>query len=382
MRSLEPDKDFSAFTTYKLIRPIEWVAPLLQATNMVTSIINDKYLPYGRTVMVGLAVLHIALAIFSVCHRGSLTRGGAWPAAWAASMLVMPLILVHLIAPGDYGSTGVGFQMGGYAMITLAVFAFHPWWIHFPNRLTQWSVQVTLVLIVAFEPLLLVGSMRNWELDAAHYKSALVHAIWVAVWYAVGMGIGALCRIAVEGEREALLTSFREALLGLHNIASTAAIRIESGEDARQVAREFKAAVNRRQRRLLTKDARISVASILSDAIEMFGTALRVPPESPGMVSLHRDTAIPFEDGLHSLLKNIVVHGGGVGEVEFETDGHLAVLSVRDCGPGFNESRLDDEGGNLFLIRQNIRKVGGELRKLPSENGSVLQLTVPFNPSR
>src|SRR5947207_13861995 len=84
-----------ARTTYKLIRPFEAMALLLQATNLAMSGINDRYRASVLPVLFGLAALHLVLAVLVVRYPGPLTRGYAWTAVWVAAMFVMQLVVVH-----------------------------------------------------------------------------------------------------------------------------------------------------------------------------------------------------------------------------------------------------------------------------------------------
>lgn len=371
-----PSRALHARTTYRLIRPIEVVAFLLQATNIAASLLNDRYRQPQQLVMAGLLVVHLGLAWFCVHHRGPLTRGGLWTAVWPATMLVMPLVVANSVAPGDYASTGVGVQMGGYAMITLAVFVFHPWWQRFPSRWSRWLAETALVLAVALEPFLILAHMRNWELPTAHLKSLLVHAIWTVVWYAVGLGIKELCRIAVVTESNALTKSYDEALDGFHTHVETSYLRLKAGHDMRAVADELKTAIYDRRRLLLMETERVPLAALVKNAVRLFGDELIASYRGPGPVNAHRDAAMLLEQGLKDLLKNVVVHGGGRAEIELTTRGREAVLVVRDFGPGFDG--IDATTENLAQLRERARRAGGDLVQVPRERGTTMRLTVPL----
>jgi signal transduction histidine kinase len=290
--------------------------------------------------------------------------------------VVMPLVVANSVAPGDYASTGVGVQMGGYAMISLAVFVFHPWWRRLRRNWHRWPVEALLVLAVALEPLLVLGRMRNWDLSLVHQKSLLVHAIWTVVWYAVGLGIKKLCEIAVITESKALTKSYDEALDGFHVHVETSYLRLRAGHDMREVANELKQAIYDRRRLLLMENEDVSLAAALRNARRLFGDELQSTYRGPGPVSAHRDAALLLEQGLKDLLKNVVVHGGGRAEIELVVRDRAAVLTVRDFGPGF--AGIDESMVNLAQLRDRAREAGGDLEKLPSERGAVLRLTVPL----
>src|SRR5438309_2140739 len=69
-----PGAELLATTTYKLIRPFEATALLLQAVNLFASPINDRYQRFGVPVVLALGVAHLALAGLVLRHRGPLTR--------------------------------------------------------------------------------------------------------------------------------------------------------------------------------------------------------------------------------------------------------------------------------------------------------------------
>lgn len=369
-------------TTYKLIRPIEVVALLLQATAIMTSLLNDSYQLPERHVMEALCVLHFGLALLCLRYRGPLTRGALWPAVWVAAILVMPLVLVRLIAPGDFALSGYGVQIGAYQMVGLAAFALHPWWRRVRIPVVRWVVKATLVAAVAVEPLLIVGRMWRWELRSEQLNSVAMFAIWTVAWYFVGEGINALCRIAVALESEALLKSYNEALDGFHTYVEAAYMRLRAGHDLREVASELNRVIYERRRLLLLEAPRVSVAAIFRNATRLFGDELRVTYHGPGPVTVSPDLAMVLERGLMDLLKNVVAHGGGEAEVLFEVGGEEAALTVRDHGPGFAAEQLEVAAGNLYGLRSSARDLGGDLVMLPSDGGSALRLTVKLRPGR
>jgi signal transduction histidine kinase len=284
------------------------------------------------------------------------------------------------VAPGDYGATGVGIQMGGYAMIALAVFTFHPWWRTLRTASVRWTVAVVMVAVVALEPMAILWRMKGGDLSAANVKSLAVHAIWTVVWYAVGQGVNALCRIAVTAESKALVKSYDEALDGFHTHVESAYLRLQAGHDLREVADELNRVIYERRRLLLLQTERVSAAAILKNATRLFGDELDASYESPGPLSVDRDSAMLLEQGLKDLLKNVVRHGGGRADISLVVEGHDAVLVVRDHGPGFDG--IGPRADNLRRLRTLAQDVGGDLIKVPSDTGAVMRLTVPLNPRR
>jgi hypothetical protein len=363
-------------TTYKLIRPIEVVALLLQGTSIMTSLLNDPYREPQRHIMEALCVLHFGLALLCLRYRGPLTRGGTWPAVWVAAMLVMPLVVASLIAPADYASGGYGVQMGTYQMLALAVFAFHPWWRRLSRPALRWAVKAALVTVVVVEPLLIAAWMWRWDVSTDQLKSVSMYAIWTVAWYLVGEGVNALCRIAVAVESEALLKSYNEALDGFHTYVEAAYMRLKAGHNLRDVASELNRVIYERRRLLLLDAPRVSVAAIFKNATRLFGDELRVTYRGPGPVTVYQDVAMVLERGLMDLLKNVVAHGGGEAEVTLEVRDETAALTVRDFGPGFAAGELEVATSNLHQLRDSARRLGGDLVKPPSDVGAVLRLTL------
>src|SRR5689334_10378590 len=84
-------------TTYKMIRPFEAMALLLQATNLATSAANDRYSASARQIVLVLAATHLVLAIVVLRYCGPLTRGHAWTAVWVAAMFTVQAAVANLL---------------------------------------------------------------------------------------------------------------------------------------------------------------------------------------------------------------------------------------------------------------------------------------------
>lgn len=369
-----------AKTTYKLIRPFEAVALLLQATNLFASAVNDRYRGFGVPVVLGLGVAHLAAAGWALRHRGPLTRGRSWTAAWIAMIFVVQMLLAHLLAPGDFAAYGVGVPMGNYALIPLAVFAFYPWG-GFRDVMRRRLIECGLIVAIVLHPLLIVGLMNRWDLTGEHVRSVVQYGVWALVWFLVGKGVAWLCRIAVDVETKALSESYETALGDLHTHVDNAARKIEAGYDAREVARTLRELTATRRRQLLMGEENVGAVDIFKNAVRAQGDrlTLRSSPNLGGL-TIPREQAILLDQGLADLLKNAADYGGGDVELGFTLEGSTMTLDVRDFGPGLAQQKFDDPSSNLQHLRARLLERGGDLqlRSPGLGGGTAVRLTLPI----
>lgn len=377
-----PSVELLATTTYKLIRPFEAMALLLQATNLFASAINDRYRPAGLPIVLALGVVHLAFASLVLRYRGPLTRGRTWTAAWIAMIFVVQMSLAHLLAPGDFAASGVGVPMGNYALIPLAVFAFYPWG-GFRDVGRRRLIEAGLITAIMLHPLLILGLMHRWQLTGVHVRSVALYAGWALVWFLVGKGMAWLCRIAVQVETEALSASYTTALGDLHTYVERAAEQIEAGYEAREVAQRLRQLTVTRRRQLLLQDDNVGAVDIFKNAIRAHGDRLRLlSGPALGGLTVPREHAILLDQGLADLLKNVVVHGGGSVEMDLVVADSTMTLDVRDRGPGLEPRQFDAPGSSLQRLRARLVERGGdlELRPAPPGGGAAVRLTLPLQP--
>ncbi|GAA3036292.1 ATP-binding protein [Actinokineospora globicatena] len=379
-----PDVVLLAATTNKLLKPFEAVVLLLQATNLVMSAVNDRYRPGAIWIVVVLGIVHLALAVLVLYQRGPLTRGHAWTFTWIAMIFVVQLALAHLLAPGDFASYGNGVPLGNYALIPLTVFAFYPWG-GFRSSRQRWAIECGLVVAVALHPLLIIGLLRRWDLTTMHLRSVALYAVWAVVWFLVGKGIAWLCRIAVQVEKEALTRSYEAALGDFHSHVESAARRIDSGQDPREVGRELRETTYQRRRQLLLQEHNAGAVDIVKNAVRLHGDQLTLlsSPEM-GALTIPREQAIVLEQGLADLLKNVVDHGGGAVDLKFALHGATMVFDVTDRGPGLAPGTFADPASNMQRLRASLVALGGDLvlREPGPEGGAALRLTLPLRADR
>lgn len=379
-----PSVELLAATTSKLIKPFEAVVLLLQATNLVMSAVNDRYRDGAIPIVLTLGVLHLALAVLVVYRRGPLTRGHAWTSVWIAMIFVVQLALANLLAPGDFAAYGNGVPMGNYALIPLTVFAFYPW-DGFRNPLRRRAIECALIVAIASHPLLILGLMHRWDLTAAHVRSVAQYAVWAVVWFLTGKGIAWLCRIAVQVETEALTRSYEVALGDFHSHVESAARRIDSGHDPRQVGRELRETTYARRRQLLLQEHNVGAVDIVKNAIRLHGdrlTLLSVP--RLGALTIPRERAIVLEQGLADLLKNVVDHGGGAVALDFALDGDTMIFDLRDNGPGLAPEAFAEPASSMQRLRRRLLEWGGDLlqRDAGTGAGAAIRLVLPLRPAR
>lgn len=366
--------------TYRLIRPFEAVALLLQAMNLFASAVNDRYQAYGLPIVIALGFVHLGLAGAALRYRGPLTRGKTWTAAWIAMIFVVQMLFAHILAPGDYAAYGVGVPMSNYSLIPLAVFAFYPWGEFRDARRRRFT---ELCLIVAFvaHPAVIIALMSRWNFTSEHLRSLAQHAVWAVVWFLVGKGIARLCRISAQVQTDALTESYHTALGDLHTHVDGAARQIEAGQDPREVARGLRELVATRRRQLLLADSNVGVVDIVKNAVRAFGDRLHLQSAPHiGALTIPRESAILLEQGLADLLKNVVEHADGVVDMEFIQDGDTMVLDVRDHGPGLEAERFAEPGSGLSTLRARLKERGGDLELLPAppDGGAAVRLSLPI----
>ncbi|KAA2247308.1 sensor histidine kinase [Solihabitans fulvus] len=374
----ESDKDFNYRTTYKLLRPFEAVALLLQAANLVGALFNDNYGPNGVRILVALTVAHFLGAVWTVRHRGPVTSGAYWAGVWVAITFVVQLAIAHLIHPGDFGGYGNGIQAGNFSLITLTILAFYPWRGRFQRR----SIEVALLCAVAFQPILIIGIMNSWSFSTEQARSLVQYAVWAIVWFLVGKGMAKLCRIAVQAELKATVSAYDVTLGEIHSSVETAIDRIANGESSKRAAIDLRKIVYRHRRQLLLAYRQVGAVEIFKNTYWLFGgqlTLLSTP--RLGGLTFSNERAKLIEECLVNSLKNVVRHGGGRVHVALELHhGNVVVLTIRDEGPGMAQDDFDMVGSTMQRIKVRAKEMGGDFRLItPSITGAEVRLSLPLH---
>jgi hypothetical protein len=374
-----PNVELLAETTYKLIRPFEAMALLLQATNLFMSAVNDRYRPGALPLLFVLGTVHLVLAAMVVRYRGPLTRKHAWLGAWIASIFTTQMLIARLLEPGDFAAYGNGVPVGNYSLIPLAVLAFYPWG-RFRNDRQRLLIEAVLLVAVSLHPLLILHLMHDGHLTSENWRSLLQYVIWAVVWVLIGKGLARLCRIAAHEQSQALLASYEAAVGDFHSYVDSAGRRIAAGHDAREVAEWLRNVTHERKRRLLMVRERTPASEIVQRAVDAQGSLIpdrRLP--QVGNLTLPPVTADVLEWALADLVKNVAWYGDGRLEIDFTLEGSTMIWDVRDHGPGL--SPQDFQGGsNLPTVQRALRNQNGDLqlRPPPSGGGTALRIILPL----
>jgi signal transduction histidine kinase len=263
------------------------------------------------------------------------------------------------------------------------MFAFYPW-TGFREPAKRRTIEAGLILAVVVHPIVIVGLMTRWHFTAGHVRSFAVYAVWAVVWFSVGKGISWLFRIAVQGETEALTASYDATVGDLHTYVDNAVLAIESGDDPHEVAVRLRVHIAERRKELTKVEDHVAAVSIFENAIRAYAgrLELRSTPEV-GTFTIPREHAILVDHGLSDLLKNVVVHGEGVAELDLVVRDGVMILDVRDFGPGLARDQFDEPDTSLQRLRRRLHRHGGDLQlRHPGGSGAAVRLSLPVRPRR
>jgi signal transduction histidine kinase len=382
--ALLSDDELEQRTTRILASALEATALLVQAVNLVVSAAIETLTPTGLHIMWALALVHLVFADIARRTRGPLTRGGVWAILWIGSVILMPLLIAHLVLPYQYASGAGCVQLCTYPTAPVALFSIYPWigsdWLHLRP-----AIELGILVVVVFEPLLIVRILRDGELSMTNYQSIAVSGLWNLTAYATGKAVRRLCSMAVARLIELQRDNYDEFFRYLHTQVegAIAVIQREKGsrDDVLARLRDLYSSLVRRRLDMQLVHSQIEVAPLFVDTLRVFGNALQIyrSPRLDGLV-LDRQVAVLVHQTLGDLLKNATQHGAhGLG-VDFSYDSNMVTLEVDDDGPGFSAAVLDDPATSLNRLRRDARSLGGDLRQISEEgNGSRMRLTLPIN---
>lgn len=388
-QALTHNQQLTAITTQRLVRSLESVGLAFQAATIMLSTRFDNFPPPGRTFLYTAAAIHLIAALVSLRAPGPLTRGAAWPMVWTALAFAIPVLTARLIAPGDYASNAIGLSMGGYGMAPAAALAFNKW--PGPQRpVAQRLIQVAILAGLIVEPLLLLGMVSSWQFTSTNYSSISVSGGWLALSYLAGIGIGSLCHTAAEDQINAQQRSYQALFNLLHSHISAAMMAIQrSAGDEDAVSRALSSLRQRiaeQSAELLLVRDRVPLSALSKEtlrALEGVITFVGDPPRF-GPLTVRQEVGVLLHRGLGDFLKNVLEHGGGRANVSFTLEGRVAILSVRDYGPGIAASALEDPANSLNRLRLDARILGGDVIVGPSKeeaSGTLAILMAPLDPN-
>lgn len=384
------DRRLARQTTKKLVGRIEGVAILAQAIWIVSTATVDRVTPTGQYILYVIAGIHIVGAALAFIKGGPFVRGGPWMMIWIGTALTMPLVMANLVPFGAYGSTAACVQLCGYPVPPVIFVAFYPW-IRIEREFLRPGLDVALLAAIVIEPLILILA-TNERMTPSNWASWVVSSSLYLLAYAVGKGVGAMCRTATIEQLKAQRAAFREFYNLLHdNVEST--LGAVEGHFARgdydkalEALRGLDAAVKSERVTLELSDEQVYLPKIVEiRASEFAGVIPELNVEPAGGLTARRPVATLINRALGALLKNVdeCAKRGRINiaaKIALWSADDFLCLEVADNGPGFSAEVLNDPRKNLGILRQRARELGGDLVMVDrDEPGAQLQLWVPLH---
>ena len=373
------DEDLARHTTQRLVGKLEAVALVVQATGLTTTATIDKLMPGGQQLLYGLAVVHIALAIVVLRVGGPFRWGAGWAGVWLGLVFVMPLIMAHLVAPTQYGSSPACVPLCGYANGPFLIMAFYPW-IHPRFTSIRPVLEVTLIVALGVEQFLLVHTLQG-QLTSTNVTSVLSGLLGNTTAFLVGKAVGSMCRRAARAQLEQQHENYEEFFNFLHSHVKGSILAIKkkgvSADSALSQLRYLDEVVTTRRLQMMGFTGNVPLAAIFKEHIRRFEGSVGRAPQI-GALSVDRTAAQLIDRALGDLLSNAVHHGSRV-DIDFTRHDGLLRLQVSDDGPGLPDDVLDDPSTSLFRLRRDARSVGGDLTaQQAAQPGACLVFSVPI----
>lgn len=362
----------------------EWFVVSWQALVCAGSLTIDDYRGGWPqfTILVVTALHLVAVPIFAR-NGGPFSHGGKLIVAALLWALLFPCAMLLLVDSTSDTSRLAGVPMGNYVVSTLTVFAFYPWWRGRKTRQVRVYELLYVATAVTLPGIVVLACLTGPT--TVGYKSAASIAAFNVAGYVLGRTIRRICRVAIEQQVEVQQQSYDEFFNFLHSHvkAGIAAIRAEWGNTAamREKLEELEQAVSDRRIEFLLSGERVPLAALFSERIRTFaGTLILTETPRVGPLTVPRAVGLLISRALGDLLKNAVLHGGNVVAVRAETGRDQLTLEICDDGQGFDPAFLDDDNLSIARLRRSARDLGGDLKNLEAENGTVLRLVVPLDP--
>jgi hypothetical protein len=370
-----------------LVSRLEGVALLVQAIWIYITVRADDLDTTGTTILLAAAGAHLAAAAASAWTNGPSARGGPWMAAWIGAAFIVPPLMANLIPYGTYGNTASCVQLCGYPVPLIVMIAFYPWLQStaiLARRLSTLMIMVGVLLM----PLAVIAATHD-RMRPENWVSWISTILSYIAAFILGQAIAIICKRAIAGITNAYRSAFDYFTQIVHsNVgAALAAARMQQADgDIEGVI----STLDRLQRDIRKKRAEgarvfrttVFVSDIIADAADLHGAWIEhlELPRSGG-ISVSGRIAVVIELTLGGLLKNAHMYARGSHvKITCEHDLLEVRIGVVDHGRGFDGSGLDQPGTNLNDLRTESRKVGGDLRIRPQEEGTHLELVVPFRP--
>ncbi|GAA3738151.1 ATP-binding protein [Salinactinospora qingdaonensis] len=381
------DRELARSVIRRLVGNLEWVALLLQTSELVKTALLDKVTENGQLVLFGLAGVHAAAALAAYRYEGPFANGGPWPVLWFGATLCMPLVMAHLVGAWEYGASPTCVQLCGYPIAPLVVFSFFPWWPGEP----RWGGGVDLRRVVAgavvtailVEPLLLVLYLHR-DPGFDNYLGVAMSALICLFSFIAGKAVGRICHTAVDSQNQLKNESFGHFYDFLHselkNRLLLARTELDDLNQVRARLDQMNEVIAQGRTEMLLAASRVPLAHIVSRRLEMFESTLAISGSARvGETTVGTTVARVLDQALSDLLSNSVAHAGSV-RVDCTVHGEGWVrLEIVDDGPGFAATVLDDESTSLHRLRRAARELGGDLTHTPPATGGAgLTLELPL----
>jgi len=383
LQRLQNDEELTRVTTKYMVGTLEWAGPVYQALALFTSAVYDPYSGAGRAAMLGLVVLHIALAPLYYRGYGPFVHGGWWIPAYFLQCMLVSGLPAWLSPPHTYGVHSGWIPCSNYAAAAFLFLAFYPW---LPAPLIRRRVFFeSAMLAVYFIYFLVLSRLNNGGLGWLNVRVAALSFSWLLIGYLFGKTIGRMCVAAAQKQLEVQQRNFDEFFDFLHSHvkANIAAVRMELADPLRlrEKLDELEETIGDYRLEILLAREQVPLALLFSERIRAFTGVLKMT-ETPrlGPLTVARPIGVLVGHALGDLLKNAANHGATMVGIRCDTSGGTIRLEIADDGPGFPASVLDDSARSLNRLRRAARDLGGDLTLRPGamNKGSLLTLVAPL----
>ncbi len=386
-----PDLERLTAVARQFIARSEGVLLLAQAFWLFTSAYTDHLIPPGNRILIGIGLLHLIGAGLALRYGGPFTRGGGWKVLWIGAALLMAPLMAVLLPYGEYGASPSCVQMCGYPVPPIVLLAFYPW-VSAGARLMRPSLEILIIGAFVLVPLVLIGLTHDY-VTRDNYASWIISSSLLVLAFLAGRTIGRLCQTAAAAQLEAGLRAERASTDRAYNTLhdeiehalASAEVHHEHGSPERlrlSLRRIKEIIVRERTRSLLVIKEQVSVATLVTLHVRLItGVIPTVHVGEIGHLSVRSETAELLNSALSALLKNVVRHSGAQTVwVEVSAGTEFLRLDVRDDGCGFRLEVVEDSSASIHGLRDRIRQYGGDLIAVPIDQGSLVQVWLPFDP--
>jgi hypothetical protein len=375
------DEELARRTTQRLVGKLEAVALVVQAVGLTSTATLDKLLPNGRVWLYALAGLHAVLAVVILRTGGPFRWGLGWATLWLGLVFLMPLVMAHLAAPADYGSSPTCVPLCGYPSGPFLIMAFYPWVLPRFARVRP-ALEAAMIVGIGVEQLLLIQTLHG-HLTSTNLTSVVSGLVGNVTAFVVGKAVGSMCRRAAHAQLELQHQNYEEFFNFLHSHVRgcIVAIQKEGATAAGAVTRlrDLDQIVTKRRLEMMRFTNNVPLAGVFKEHLRLFEHAIRIGnAPQVGMLSVDRVAAGLIGRALGDLLSNAVRHAHTV-DIDFALRGGQAFLQISDDGPGLPAGALDDLSSSLHRLRENARQFGGDLVVTEgTRGGAALALSVPI----